>query len=285
MSRGKNPLRIFFGIRIAGELASNPSRACMGSVRGGANKSSAPGRETKKMSLGTLTSNLHRYGWRITALHAYLAIHRRTVGPIADRLGDFLFDRIHGTQTNDMIVPEDDEIYGGTERPACGYMPTRPGPFHKVMRALRIPPGGGFVDYGSGKGRILLLATRYGFDRITGLELSPKLCETARRNIEIYGARHADMPPIEVISGDALRHETDDRDKVFFFYNPFPLPVVESVLRNILKSYKRKPRAMWFIFHNTGCMKLLEDHPFLTDLGEFNFWGAGRYFRVYKAEG
>lgn len=235
------------------------------------------------MSLGTFANSFQRYGWRVSLLHAYLAVHRRTVGPIADRLGDCLFDRIHGTETNGKIVPEDQETYG-TDRPECGYMPTRPGPFHKVMRALRIPPGGGFVDYGSGKGRIMLLATRYGFDRITGIELSSRLCETARANIEIYAARHPDLPEMNVIAGDALQYATDSRDKVFFFYNPFPQSVLEPVLRDILESYRRHPRPMWFIFHNTGCMRLLDECPFLADLGEFNFWGPGRYFRVYRAE-
>ena len=40
-----------------------------------------------------------------------------------------------------------------------------------------------FVDLGCGKGRALLLASRFPFKEIIGVELSATLCEIARRNI------------------------------------------------------------------------------------------------------
>src|SRR5665213_1217073 len=40
------------------------------------------------------------------------------------------------------------------------------------------------VDFGSGKGRILVVAAHYGFKNITGIDFSQSLCREAENNIE-----------------------------------------------------------------------------------------------------
>ena len=45
-----------------------------------------------------------------------------------------------------------------------------------------------FVDYGSGKGRVLMLAAAYPFRRILGVEFSESLDRVARDNIATLGA-------------------------------------------------------------------------------------------------
>ena len=44
-----------------------------------------------------------------------------------------------------------------------------------------------FVDYGLGKGRVLMLATEYPFKRIVGVEFSESLDRTARQNLTKLG--------------------------------------------------------------------------------------------------
>ena len=53
-------------------------------------------------------------------------------------------------------------------------------PFRRLMRTLSLPPGSGFVDFGCGKGRVLLLAAGFGFARITGVEFAKELCDIAK---------------------------------------------------------------------------------------------------------
>jgi len=74
-------------------------------------------------------------------------------------------------------------------RHAVSYQPTKARPFQDLLRRLDLPAGGTFVDVGSGKGRVLLLAARHPFKRVVGIEFSPSLCEQARRNIEIFRAQ------------------------------------------------------------------------------------------------
>jgi SAM-dependent methyltransferase len=230
-----------------------------------------------------MSTAVHSNGLGRTFLRAYLALRRRTIGRFLDPLGSRLFDRRHGTDTENDVVWDDLGIDEKDKKTASFYSPTRPGPFHIVMRALKIPTGGGFVDFGSGKGRVLLLAARYPFERITGVELSGKLCAIARKNVEIYRAKRPVDARIDVVEVNALEYPIDDRDNVFFFYNPFSMELVETVIKNIVASHDRRPRRTWLVFHNTGCLHMLTGHPLFEDLGEFDFWGPGRYFHVYAS--
>lgn len=52
-----------------------------------------------------------------------------------------------------------------------------------------------FIDYGAGKGRVLLIAARYQFDRVVGVELSEPLIRVAAANIAVYAQKHPDRCP------------------------------------------------------------------------------------------
>jgi SAM-dependent methyltransferase len=53
-----------------------------------------------------------------------------------------------------------------------------------------------FIDIGCGKGRALLLASKFGFQRILGLELSSRLVAVAKTNISKYQRRTGIRVPI-----------------------------------------------------------------------------------------
>src|SRR5262245_15041786 len=46
-----------------------------------------------------------------------------------------------------------------------------------------------FVDFGSGKGRVLLIASEFGFSRVIGVEFDAKLHRTACANIRTFRGR------------------------------------------------------------------------------------------------
>ncbi len=95
----------------------------------------------------------------------------------AERTADAAFDRAHGVDTGGKIhtaamhdVESENWVYG------LRYMPTRAGLFEQMVSASDIEPHRySFVDYGSGKGRVLLLAARFPFRRVVGVEFSPEL--------------------------------------------------------------------------------------------------------------
>jgi hypothetical protein len=88
-----------------------------------------------------------------------------------------------------------------------------------------------FVDFGCGKGRVLLIASSFPFRRIVGLEFAPALAETARRNLNSYRSSHVKCSEIEVITRDAVDYELEPEPQMLFFYNPFRRSLLDKILR------------------------------------------------------
>jgi hypothetical protein len=101
-----------------------------------------------------------------------------------------------------------------------------------VMEALPgAVQGCTFIDYGSGKGRALLLASHYPFAQILGLEFAVELHHTALRNIQRYRSRVVqECKAIRLILADATQFRPPAGDLVVLFHNPFTRPLVEKVL-------------------------------------------------------
>ena len=103
-----------------------------------------------------------------------------------------------------------------------------------------------FVDFGSGKGRALLLARAYGFRRLIGVELAPTFCREAEENIRKSGAEN-----IEIVQADAAAFQVPSQASVYFFYNPFGKETFEPVLQNIRKSHQSYPRSASILVLNS----------------------------------
>ena len=65
-----------------------------------------------------------------------------------------------------------------------------------------------FVDFGAGKGRVLMMACEYPFKQVIGVELSRKLHATASRNYNIGFAKW-----VEPNNADLLQRDADDMAK------------------------------------------------------------------------
>src|ERR1700691_4568599 len=103
---------------------------------------------------------------------------------LRQRYGDTEYDWEHRVNTTSAAVGWRDRLLGVFHSP---YQPTEPGLFHEMIDAMcehnHIDLSEFvFVDLGSGKGRTLLMASDYPFQRIVGVELLPALHETAKGN-------------------------------------------------------------------------------------------------------
>ncbi len=109
--------------------------------------------------------------------------------PRASQISEF--DRVHGVDTegdldgwtylSDLNIASPNWIHGKN------YAAVEPERFRALMAALPINFSEfTFVDFGSGKGRALLLASEYPFKKILGLEFSPELHDVAVANIRRY---------------------------------------------------------------------------------------------------
>ena len=94
------------------------------------------------------------------------------------------FDRRAGIRTSGPVSLKELGLSADT---SVRYEATPISFFHSLVRKLDIDyPRTVFIDLGSGKGRVLLLASDYSFRSIIGVEISPILCQIANDNIERY---------------------------------------------------------------------------------------------------
>ncbi len=187
------------------------------------------------------------------------------------KTGDYVFDLRFGVDTcrwarlADLGVPE------RLRRHGVDYEPTGVRDFRLLMRDAGLPRSGTFVDIGSGKGRVLLLASLYGFDRVVGVELSEELCAVARRNVATFRRRAPQASPVEIVCSDASRYVFDDTTTVFFLFNPFDSVVVEQVLSRIRESIERRPREAYLIYSNAVHAGLVERDPLFTSVETYTY--------------
>ena len=105
------------------------------------------------------------------------------------------------------------------------------------------------VDFGSGKGRIMVVAAYYGFKKITGIDFSQLLCNEAEENIQKIKPLFPSTD-FEIICDDAVNYSIKDDDTIFFFFNPFDEVVMLQVVKNILASLKNDERKIYIVYVN-----------------------------------
>jgi SAM-dependent methyltransferase len=124
------------------------------------------------------------------------------------------------------------------------YLPVRPIRARQILRNLPIRDYSAytFVDIGSGKGRMLLLAAEYPFRKIQGLEFAAELHDQAEENIRRYRNRKRKCGTIESLRMDALNYTFPNENLVLYLFNPFGRDTLERFLTRLDTSIEQHPR-------------------------------------------
>ena len=107
-----------------------------------------------------------------------------------------------------------------------------------------------FVDVGSGKGRVLLLAARFPFKRVVGVEVDTALSEVALRNIATVRRRALRCKSISTVQTDVLDYAWPSGPLVLYMFNPMTPPRVASVLERLRSSFEAEPRPIWAVYYD-----------------------------------
>lgn len=171
---------------------------------------------------------------------------------------DRAFDRSLLASTAERVPAHELGVESANSSHAVEYAPTPSAVFRALVGDLPRPlERFDFVDFGSGKGRVLMLAARFPFKTITGVEFSPELHAVASDNIKDAKLEGR----VTSVLGDAAAYEIPAGPCVFYLYNPFGEPVIRSVRDNILASFARSPRPMFIIYYNPKYANTFEAHP------------------------
>lgn len=235
-------------------------------------------------SIQRLISAIQRKGL-MPALHAFLnhlqgkyrELEIRRWYHMAD-ISNKRFDMRHGVETHTMVEVADLNVDASETSESNRFQSIHEDLFEKAFRHLHIDHSEFFfVDFGSGKGKALLLASRYPFKRIIGVEFSAELCQTCRRNLDFFTSPDQKSKAFEVSHVNAGHYEPLLEPSVFFFYNPFRGALMQNVLEHIASSLRVHPRPAWIIYCNPDCASLVDS------LEMFEPVASGKRFRIWRA--
>lgn len=171
---------------------------------------------------------------------------RRTIAQAAERR----YDKALGVDTGGEIVGRRLMIAAEERAYAKGYAGTPPAVAEHLIGAVADRARGfTFVDYGAGKGRVLLIAAGFPFGRVVGVELSEPLVRIARSNVAVYARDHPGLCPIEVVHSDAVNYVLPDTSCVLFFYDPFEAGLMERIAQRVHESFTANPRKIFIIYY------------------------------------
>lgn len=186
-------------------------------------------------------------GWRAERLGKWVMQQ----GPLrVRRIADADFDRKHGVETSGPVSAFKLDIPDGEVKGIHHYEPTPAPAIRAMLKAVPIQHEQfTFVDYGSGKGRVLLLAADYPYKKIIGVEFSRNLHEVAVRNLGIWKSPSQRCFQVESVCEDARQFVLPDGPIVLFFFTPFRSPVSDQVIANIRESLAARPRPIRIIHY------------------------------------
>jgi len=169
---------------------------------------------------------------------------RALIRAIGDRLYIRWFEWRLGIRSEAVINLKELGIDNTSCRP---YVPTDYHSFQTILDGLEIRSNEDvFLDFGSGMGRAVIMAAKYPFRKIYGIEIARQLNEIARQNVRRALPR-LKCRDIELITANAREFVIPDEATVIYFFNPFSGEVLADVLQNIRASLRRQPRALRLI--------------------------------------
>ncbi len=202
----------------------------------------------------TIRHRLHLFGYSWRAVGPWVMLSnalRWSTDPEA-RAVDSGFDARHGTDTCSELTPGEAGIPGARRGSATMYLPTMDHDLEAMFAALDWPAEllaqTSFVDLGSGKGRVVLLAAMRRLREVVGVELSPVLHQVAQHNLEILRDAGALAAPVRLLLEDAAAYPVPDGPVITYLYHPFRADIAAAALDRLAASLRETPRPAAILY-------------------------------------
>jgi len=130
------------------------------------------------------------------------------------------------------------------------------------------------IDFGCGKGRVLVMASEYGCRNLYGIDISSYLLEIARVNLN--QCKQTDVV-FELLCMNAKYYDFNQKINKIFFYNPFQLKVFIHIFKSLLHSIDDNPRMVTVYFN--GAQKSTIEY--FEKMGRFQLIGKEEKKGVY----
>jgi hypothetical protein len=145
----------------------------------------------------------------------------------------------------------------GDKGDAIPYTPT---PFATIKSVLAHLPQDvsnyTFVDYGSGRGRMILLASVRKFRKVIGIEFAETLHHAAELNIQRFRGRRSS--PVKSLLCRAEEFEIPGGPCILYLFNPFEATIMNRVAHQVASSYRANPRHIIVLYYNPTVHRAFE---------------------------
>ena len=196
-----------------------------------------------------------------------------------------LFDIRYGVETHHVAALAEQGVSPAEAAQGNNiYRPIWNSEFRRLMRGLDVDPRQfTFVDLGSGKGKLMLLAARYGFAKVVGVEYAAGLHAVAIDNIEKFKKVSKRDAVITAINADARTFDLPQEPLVMLMFNPFGARIARAVVEHIENDHRRNPREMYLIYVNRRNVAEIGDA--FADIRIFEQRKASREMLLFRAGG
>ena len=199
---------------------------------------------------------------------------------------DLSWDREHGVDTSGRVDVDEMSAPEHEKEGAGRYEPTPAECFTYMLDEAKLGPveSYSFVDLGSGKGRVVILAALAGFRKAIGVELGEELHAVACRNFEVMGARLKECR-IVALRADARSFDFPSEPTVCFLNNSFRAGVLDTVLDNIEASLAGRPRPFTLIYYHPDHAERIERRPIWQVVSKGRWRDSSHPFAIYRWRG
>lgn len=175
------------------------------------------------------------------------------------------FDRRFGTDTRDkMSVSEMSGVDRELASHAVQYEASAIPKFRRALDVVRGLIGDAlheytFIDFGSGKGLAVMLASQLPFKKICGVEMTPALHLIAESNVRKFAAQAAVRAPVSLTCSDALTYALPEGNIVAYLYNPFDETLTARLIERLTRQTNGSARSLIVIYINPVHSSLFEN--------------------------
>ena len=141
-----------------------------------------------------------------------------------------------------------------------GYAGSQPSIVRAALATIPDLASWAFVDIGSGKGRVLAVASEYPFRSILGVELSPELTEIAAANAARIAALHPERTPIATIAADALGIDLPAGRTIVYIYNSLYAALLKRLADRIAAHAALPGNHIMLIYYNPASARVFDEH-------------------------
>ena len=124
-----------------------------------------------------------------------------------------------------------------------GYSMTDSDTMRRLLMSLPVDPTkSSFLDIGCGKGMCLKVAKDLGYQKAAGIDLDSDLLKIARKNMDKLKLN------VDLFEANAMEFEHYGDYDVYYMYNPFRPPIIDTVIEKIAFSQLSNPRDVWVVY-------------------------------------